>query len=113
FWQSRTRSLRARRRCGSAPRSRRTELVAIFGAPGRSQCRRGALCGVSATPRRAPQHSRSTPRWSETRFFLAMGENGPYSETSFYLIAKFFRTLFGRDDRDRDVNKTSQERCGR
>jgi hypothetical protein len=28
----------------------------------------------------------------ESRFFLAMGQNGPYSETSFVKEAKFFRT---------------------
>src|SRR5262249_4534748 len=50
------------------------------------------------------------PSGSEKRFFLAMGENGPYSETSFYLEAKFFRNV---DERNSDVNETSQERCGR
>src|SRR5262249_58175298 len=81
------------------------------GGVGRAEERSAALVSaLGGAPRRASRRSRSTPSRSEKRFFLAMGENGPYSETSFYLEAKFFRNV---DERNSDVNETSQERCGR
>jgi hypothetical protein len=43
---------------------------------------------------------------SKMRFFLAMGQNGPYSETSFVKEAKFFRIIATQ-------SLASQERCGR
>jgi len=56
-------------------------LGALRGASGRSAVLAAALFGVLGS---ASRRSRSAPRRPEKRFFLAMGENGPYSETSFY-----------------------------
>jgi hypothetical protein len=73
---------------GTLRRSQRrsTALSAAFDGALSGVRRRGRALG-GTRPRSAalveafPMHSKAP----EKRFFLAMGENGPYSETSFYL----------------------------
>src|SRR5712691_6567642 len=94
---SRNYRLGSRTRYGESGRAGRVTNEVGLPRPVRSSksCHSGEWETESdASPARpgSPQRSRRRSLRSETRFFLAMGENGPYSETSFVVLAKFFRT---------------------